>query len=66
MKTILQQKREDKRKTVIMLAYGTLKPKPRAKKLMHYSAISKALNMPYNRVHHICRAALKGIITGER
>ena len=49
-----------------MLAYGKLRLNPHAKKLVHYSTISKALNMPYNRVHYICRAALKGNITGER
>ena len=42
-----------------MLRFNTTKPTVRSLKFAHYRKIAQALNITYNEVQHICRAALR-------
>ena len=43
---------------VIMLRFNTAKPKRSSLTYAHYREIAQVLNLTYNEVQHICRAAL--------
>ena len=44
---------------VLLLRFRCTVPTPTSFKYISYDAISRALNIPYNTVQHICRQALK-------
>ena len=52
--------RKDQLRTLtLMLRYRSTKPTVKCPKYVKYKDIARALNLTYNEVQHICRAALR-------
>ena len=50
-----EQVQAEIREAVLLLRFGCTAPMANSTKYIPYNAISKALNVPYNTVQHICR-----------
>ena len=53
---------------MLLIRFRCTQPAPDARKYAAYSTIARGLNMTYNQVQHICRAALRSIktLSGDR